>query len=110
MDCRGAFLGPALARSLDLARHTHLLDIAGASGIYASAVVAAHPHLRATVFEKPPVDAVARRVIARRGETDRVTVVAGDMWSDPFPPDCDVHLLSHVLHDWDEPDVRRLLL
>ncbi|MCX7313773.1 MAG: methyltransferase, partial [Alphaproteobacteria bacterium] len=23
--------------------------------------------------------------------------------------DCDVHLFSNVLHDWDEPDCRRLL-
>lgn len=109
MDCRGAFLGPALARAVDLARHAHLLDIAGASGIYARAVVAVHPHLRATVFERPPVDAVARRAIARHGDAGRVAVVAGDMWRDPLPQGCDVHLLSHVLHDWGEPEVRRLI-
>lgn len=109
MDCRGVLLGQAVAKQLDLSRHTHLLDIAGGSGIYACAIVAAHPHLRATVLEKPPVDRVARDAIAKRGFTERVAVVAGDMFADALPGGCDVHLISNVLHDWDEPVVRALL-
>jgi SAM-dependent methyltransferase len=31
------------------------------------------------------------------------------MFRDPFPGGFDVHLFSQVLHDWDEPRVRRLL-
>jgi SAM-dependent methyltransferase len=109
MDCRGAFLGEALARALDLRSHTQLLDVAGGSGVYACTVVSVQTHMRATVLEKPPVDAVALRAVARRGMGDRVTVVAGDMWNDPYPSGCDVHLLSHVLHDWDEPEVESLV-
>ena len=52
MDCRGSYLGPAVARVLDLSEHGHLLDVAGGSGVYACAIVARHPHLRATVLEK----------------------------------------------------------
>jgi hypothetical protein len=109
MDCRGVYLGQAAARRLDLKDHRHLLDIAGGSGIYSCAFVAHHPRLRATVLEKPPVDGVATRCIAQRGFADRVSVVARDMFADPFPADCDVHLFSNVLHDWDEPLVRKLL-
>ncbi len=109
MDCRGVYLGQAAARRLDLKDHRHLLDIAGGSGIYSCAFVAHHPRLRATVLEKPPVDGVATRCIAQRGFADRVSVVARDMFTDPFPADCDVHLFSNVLHDWDEPLVRQLL-
>jgi acetylserotonin N-methyltransferase len=86
-----------------------LLDIAGGSGIYACSIVAAHSHLRATVLEKPPVDEVARNSIAKRGFAERVSVVAGDMFDDPLPGGCDVHLISNVLHDWDEPVVKALL-
>ena len=57
MDCRGTLLGPALAKKLDLTGRSALLDVAGGSGIYACAIVARHPHLRAAVLEKPPVDA-----------------------------------------------------
>lgn len=109
MDCRGLYLGPLAAAAVDLKGRRHLLDVAGGSGIYACAFAARNPELRATVLEKPPVDDVARRAIARRGFEQRVEVAASDMLAGPFPGDCDVHLLSNVLHDWDEPVVRVLL-
>ncbi|MFO1447434.1 MAG: methyltransferase [Opitutaceae bacterium] len=109
MDCRGAFLGLSLARSVDLHGRTRLLDIAGGSGIYACVLTANHPHLSATVFERPPVDRIARTLIAKRGYTPRVDVVAGDMFKDPLPTGHDVHLFSNVLHDWDTDKVLALL-
>lgn len=110
MDCRGMYLGPAVARSIDGRGYSHLLDVAGGSGIYACAIAARHTHLRATVLEKPPVDQVARRAIRKRGFEDRVSVLASDMFGEEFPGGCDIHLLSNVLHDWDEPVVRELIL
>jgi SAM-dependent methyltransferase len=109
MDCRGVCLGPAAAKAVDCAGQKQLLDVAGGSGIYACAFVARHPHLGATVLEKPPVDRVARRAIAKRGFADRVTVEAGDMFAGNWPTGFDVHLISNVLHDWDEAPVRQLL-
>jgi predicted nicotinamide N-methyase len=109
MDCRGVYLAQAVAKAVDLSKHRQLLDIAGGSGIYACSLAAHYPQLAAAVFEKPPVDAIARRAIASRGYAERVTVVAGDMLKDRLPSDADVHLFSNVLHDWDEPVVRQLL-
>ena len=111
MDCRGLYLGPARGarRSISPVARA-LLDIAGGSGVYACAFVAHHPHLRATVLEKPPVDAVARRAIAERGFADRVDVVAGDMLRGAAARrGYDVHLISNVLHDWDVPRCGALL-
>jgi len=109
MDCRGVYLGVAMATKIDARGRTRLLDIAGGSGIYACAVVARHPHLRATVFERPPVDEIARQMIAKRGYADKVDVMAGDMFRDTLPTGCDLHLYSNVLHDWDVEKVRPLL-
>ncbi|MBN2371338.1 MAG: methyltransferase [Vicinamibacteria bacterium] len=109
MDCRGIHLGRALAARLDLASHARLLDVAGGSGIYSCCLVARHPHLRATVLEKPPVDRAAREAIARQGQVERIDVIASDMLAGPFPGGYDIHLMSNVLHDWDEPIVRDLL-
>jgi predicted O-methyltransferase YrrM len=109
MDCRGFYLGPALVRALDLGSRTQLLDIAGGSGVFACAIVAAHASMRATVFERPPVDGIARRMIAQRGFTERVRVIAGDMFTDPLPGGHDVHLYSNVIHDWDLDKVPALL-
>src|SRR5688572_15733883 len=109
IDCRGVYLGRAVSGALDLHVYSRLLDIAGGSGIYACCVVVAHPHMRATVFEKPPVDKVASRLVAERGYADRVSVLSGDMFADSLPDGHDVHLFSNVLHDWEEPVVRKLL-
>ncbi len=109
MDCRGAYLGAAAARKLDLGEHARLLDIAGGSGIYACAITARHPHLAATVFERAPVDQIARTMIEKRGCRDKVSVMAGDFFAQPLPEGYDTHLFSNVLHDWDVPQVRALL-
>jgi SAM-dependent methyltransferase len=108
-DCRGVYLAPAMAQRLDCARYHHLLDVAGGSGIYACAMVARHPHLRATILEKIPVDRLAQQSLTERGFSERVSVTAGDMFQDPFPQGCDIHLFSNVLHDWDAPQVEQLL-
>ena len=109
MDARGIYVAPALAKRVDLSKQTHLLDIAGGSGIYACALVAHFPHLKATVLEKTPVDRITLRSLAARGFADKINVRIGDMFSDPFPKDCDVHLFSNVLHDWDLDRVASLL-
>jgi SAM-dependent methyltransferase len=109
MDCRGVYLGQALARAVDLRGARRLLDVAAGSGIYTCALLAANPQLTARVLERPPVDDIARRCLGERGFADRVEVVAGDIFRDPWPAGADVHLISNVLHDWDVPGVRQLL-
>lgn len=109
MDSRGAVLAPAMAAGLPCEGYSNLLDIAGGSGIYACHVAEARPGMRTTVLEKPPVDKAARAAIAAKGLAGKVDVVGSDMFADPLPTGFDVHLWSHVLHDWDAPDVRLLL-
>lgn len=109
MDCRGQYLGQAMAKKLDLSGRRHLLDIGGGSGIYACSLVAHHAGLRATVLDQAPVDRIARRCIEERGYSDRVSVATGDMFKDALPADCDVHLFSNVLHDWGVVEVKELL-
>jgi len=111
MNCRGMIFGQYLARALTplLGGRVHLLDVGGGSGIYSSTMVAAHPQLRATVLEQPPVDALVKKEIIKHGLEDRVQVAAGDMFSVAWPA-ADIVLLSNVLHDWDLPEVRALLI
>jgi len=108
MDCRGRFLAQALAARLDLTGRQRLLDIGAGSGIYACALAARHTHLQAIAFDQAPVDRIAASLITERGCADRVGVATGDMFAG-LPADCDVHLFSNVLHDWDVAEVRRLL-
>jgi hypothetical protein len=109
MDSRGSVLAPAMAKALPCEAYSNLLDIAGGSGIYACSVVEAHNHMKATVLERPPVDEASRASIARRGLAERETLVGSDMFTEPLPRGFDMHLWSHVLHDWGEADVSLLL-
>ena len=83
-------------------------DIGRSSGVYACAMAARMP-VTGAVFERPPVDAAARTLLAQRGQAGRITVISGDMFTGPLPVGFDLHLFSHVLHDWDEDSVRSLL-
>ena len=109
MNCRGLAFGQHLAQALGprMADKTHLLDVGGGSGIYAATMIAAHPHLRATVLEQPPVDAIAREQIAAHGLSEKIDIASADMFADDWPT-CDVLLFSNVLHDWDFPEVQVL--
>ena len=109
MDCRGRVMGPALAMAIDLRDVRTLLDVGGGSGVYAIACAEAYLHLQAIVMESPPVDAIARRTIQAATLANRIGVVVADMFTAEWPAGCDAHLFSNVLHDWDEPDCRRLI-
>jgi predicted O-methyltransferase YrrM len=108
MDCRGRYLAQALAKQLDLQGRAAVMDIGGGSGIYACSLVAQNTGLRGVVLEQRPVDRVCQGLIEERGFADRVSVAVGNMF-DGIPEGCDVHLFSNVLHDWDWPEVRKLL-
>ena len=109
MDARGRFLAPALAEVLGSLAASRVLDIGGSSGIYVCALVDHRSGWRGSIFERPPMDIAARTLVAQRGYDDRIEVVSGDMFVDPLPTGFDLHLFSHVLHDWGEQQVRSLL-
>src|ERR1700743_1937027 len=98
-----------MAKKLNLFANKALLDVAGGSGSSACSIVARHPHLRAALLDKPRGDRIARESIAQRGYAEKVDVIARDMFSDDWPTGFDVHLISNVLHDWDEDTVKKLL-
>lgn len=109
MDCRGRVLAPALAAAIDCGSARRLLDVGGGSGVYSIAMAERFVGLTATVLEATPVDAIARRAIAAAGLDARIAVAGADMFTEAWPEGHDLHLFSNVLHDWDEPDCRRLL-
>jgi SAM-dependent methyltransferase len=106
---RARNVAPALAERIDLASARRVLDIGGGTGIYAIAMLRRAPHLRALVLDRPEVLRVAAEMAERFEAADRLELVPGDMFRDPLPEDCDLHLLSNVLHDWDVPECRELI-
>ncbi|MGJ4922731.1 methyltransferase [Bradyrhizobium sp. SZCCHNRI3018] len=110
MEERGRIFAPHLATLLDCSGDTSMLDIGGGSGVYSAHLLMRYPRLSATIFERPPVDELARSCLIARGLFPaRVRIVAGDMFVDPLPRDASLHLYSHVLHNWGPEKVRLLM-
>lgn len=106
---RAKIVAPVLARTLPLPSARRLLDVGGGTGLYAYAWLRKHPQLTAVIWDRPEVLKVAAEMAREQGVAERVEFVAGDMFQDSPPTDCDVCLLSNVLHDWDEPECERLV-
>jgi 2,7-dihydroxy-5-methyl-1-naphthoate 7-O-methyltransferase len=76
-----------------------VVDVGGGTGTLLRTVLAAHPHLRGTLFELPEV--------AGRAEGP-FEIVAGDAHVDPLPA-ADAYVLSQVLHGVDDEGALRIL-
>lgn len=97
-----------LGEAVDFGRYRRLLDIGGGSGAYDIELCKQYGTLRATVFDLPHVAKIAAGKVAEAGFTDRIETAGGSFF-EPLPQGHDVHLLSMILHDWDEAKNRALL-
>lgn len=102
-----------LAPILERKAARRLIDVAGGSGAYSTALLSRLPHLDITLFDLPGPLAITRELIERletRGK-DRLNLSAGDFHQDDLGDPCsfDVALLFGVLHS-EKPQGRADLL
>jgi 2-polyprenyl-3-methyl-5-hydroxy-6-metoxy-1,4-benzoquinol methylase len=103
MDSVTAIVTPAIAAACDLRGCRTVVDVAGGHGVLLSALLAANPAVRGTLFDQPAVIEAARASVP-----EGVELVAGDMF-EAIPEGHDAYVLKWVLHDWDDADAARLL-
>lgn len=89
-----------LVEELDLSKAEKLLDCGGGDAVNSIALAQANEHLTAAVFEIPATEAIAQKKIAEAGLSDRVSVISGDMFADPFPSGFDTIMFAHQLVIW----------
>ncbi len=104
----GTLSSPAVAQAFDLSGFRTALDLGGATGHLTAALCERYPQLQGVVFDFPRVLRVAEEQIAYSSARDRIRCVDGDFFRDDFPA-ADLHVMGRILHDWDEPKVRRLI-
>ncbi|MEI6809970.1 MAG: methyltransferase, partial [bacterium] len=101
MHSRALAMAPALIPALDVKGRLKLLDIACGPGTFSTQLAERYPGLEVTLFDLPPVLAVARSLVAERPCAARVKFEPGDYHSDPLPGGFDAVLYSGALHQED---------
>jgi SAM-dependent methyltransferase len=87
-----------LVKQLGPLRFHHLLDVGGASGTWTLAFLRAAPTAVATIFDLPDAIEQARQRLAGTEFAPRVTLVAGDFYSDELPGGADLAWVSAICH------------
>jgi 2,7-dihydroxy-5-methyl-1-naphthoate 7-O-methyltransferase len=79
----------------------HVVDVGGGTGEMLRTLLAAHPHLRGTLFDLP-------QVVADVEPGERLDVVPGNFLDEPLPR-ADAYVLSQILHGWPDEGAARIL-
>jgi predicted O-methyltransferase YrrM len=83
-----------------------IVDVGGNRGTVLAWFLAAAPEAAGVLFDRPESLALAPGFLASAGVADRTELVPGNFLAEV--PDGDLHVLSHVLHNWDDENVRRI--
>lgn len=108
MNWRFQAQAPQIAERFDWGRFSEILDVGGGDGTTLAAILHAHPDLLGRVLDLTPTTTAATDRFAAAGLADRAGAVTGSFF-DPLPLGADVHLLSDILHNWDDDHAREIL-
>jgi hypothetical protein len=79
----------------------HVVDVGGGTGVMLRTLLAAHPHLRGTLFDLP-------RVVEAADPAKRLEIVGGDLFDDPLPRG-DAYILSQIVHGFADDGAGQVL-
>ena len=108
MSSFSASVAPAAMKVYDFSGIRTLVDVAGGHGQVLTTILRAHPGMHGMLFELPHIIASAEPVIAASGVADRCRLAPGDFFT-AIPAGGDAYLLKHVIHNWHDEDVVRIL-
>src|SRR5512133_3667357 len=86
-----------------------VLDIGAGSGVWGIAVAKASPHGRMLAVDWPQVLEITKKVAARHGLSERLTVSPGDLLRADFGGGHRVAVVGHILHSEGQERSRKLL-
>lgn len=94
---------PAIAAGYEFGRIGHLVDVGGSQGHLLAAVLRAHPGVKGTLFDMPPVVEQAKQAsfLQAKDLAGRIDFVAGDFFAG-VPQGADGYVMKYILHDWND--------
>ena len=103
----------AVAREIlahyDFSSHRHVMDVGGSNGTFLSELAASDRSLSLTLFDLPPVTALASTRIVQLGLENRIAIRSGSFLHGALPQGADLITLIRILHDHDDDSVLTLL-
>ncbi|HEU5316429.1 MAG TPA: methyltransferase [Chloroflexota bacterium] len=90
-------------KAYDFSRFDSVADVGGGHGALLAAILAAHPHLRGTLFDQAHVVAGAGETLRAAGVAERCEVVGGSFF-ESVPAGIDCYALKFVIHDWEDDE------
>lgn len=85
-----------------------LVDLGAGHGALTTAVLRAHPEIRAIVFDQPDVLEGARAALDAAGVLPRCTLAGGSLF-ESVPAVGDTYVLKDILHDWTDGQALQIL-
>ena len=92
----------------DFSRFATVVDVGGGRGALLARILQCCPGTRGVLFDQPHVIEAAGDVFASAGVTDRVSIIAGDFFTN-VPEAGDAYVLSAIVHDWDDEPATAIL-
>ena len=105
LDVSAIAIGKSVMTVFDFANVKRVMDVGGNLGGVLGTIMEKFPGVHGTVFDLPHVVETTKRVIEKRGFSERMTAVAGDMNSDTWPTGYDVILTTRVLTTRDPHEI-----
>ncbi|WP_017594859.1 methyltransferase [Nocardiopsis potens] len=103
----GAGFAENLAAAHDFSAVSRVVDVGGGDGAVLEAVLARHQHVIGVLLDRRGTLEPARERLLHFVAEGRCSLVEGDFLDGV--PEGEVHILSRVLHNWDDARARRIL-
>lgn len=99
----------ALAARFPWHQYDTVIDIGTAQGCVPVEIARSNRHLTGGGFDLPEIEPVFTRFVADNHLSDRLQFYSGDFFSDPLPA-AGVFVMGRILHNWDLPTKKMLLM
>jgi multifunctional cyclase/dehydratase/O-methyltransferase len=97
-----------LTSLIDLAPFATVADLGGGDGLFLAALLRRYPHLGGVLVDRPHIASVAGELLADAGLGERTNTRATDLRVE-VPDGYDAYVLKHVLHEYPDETVLRIL-
>ena len=98
----------AILDAYDFCEFQNVADVGGGNGHSLVAILKRHPAINGILFDLPAVAKRTEKIISDMSLSKRCNILGGDFFSS-VPKDCDVYLLRHIIHDWQDEEAVTIL-